>query len=729
MVSDHSTNEIALGPGMRRILKIGEAGGGRLTGLHQVTAPNLESISRRRTHLWSVTLFLLISAVSILTLALIAGFIDFPFVSSKTVMFISIVGLVILFSFYAFRKEIELRSLTRDVVDEQMLATALANTIREAQLVAEGGDDFHTRVDPNQMVEAMLDSCVELLGGMGGSVMLLQGEDELHTVASSGSSAARGATVAINEGIAGQVAASHEPVLVYGVFDWSHYRHEDEVSQPTSSMCVPLIDGDRLVGVLNLNAAPERTFTKRHLRAMSVFGGQAGKAIARAQAGEFQRRRHERSGLRVMHDPLTGLPNRALFFDRVGNALARRRPPGHAVVVLFLDLDDFKRVNDSLGHAAGDQVLIALAERLRASVRMGDSVAHFGGDEFAILLDASDAEEASAAAKRILNDLNKPFPLEGREVRFTASVGIALEFSTDIGAEDVVRNALMALHNAKSKGKGQVAVFEQSMHSSALDRLDLEHDLRHALEEQGLDVYFQPLMHIPDMTVHGFEALVRWHHPQKGLVSAMSFVPLAEEAGLQPSIDRMVLQRTCAEVVELNAGIFAGKPAAAHVNISPSSLNEADFVPNLAADIRNSGIEPGQLVLEITESVIMHDMEQAASKLRAIKSLGVRLALDDFGTGYSSLSYLRRFPVDVVKIDKIFVDEIEHDNGAAALVQAILRLGRGLSFEVVAEGIETEGQMNSLVELGCGYGQGYFLARPLSTTELRKFLSGIKQVS
>jgi EAL domain-containing protein (putative c-di-GMP-specific phosphodiesterase class I) len=206
-------------------------------------------------------------------------------------------------------------------------------------------------------------------------------------------------------------------------------------------------------------------------------------------------------------------------------------------------------------------------------------------------------------------------------------------------------------------------------------------------------------------------------------------VPLAEEAGLQPLIDRMVLQRTCAKVVELNEGVLAGLPAAAHVNLSPTSLNEPDFVANLSADIAASGLEPSQLVLEITESVIMHDMEQAASKLRAVKSLGVRLALDDFGTGYSSLSYLRRFPVDVVKIDRMFVDEIEKDDGAAALVQAILRLGKGLSFEVVAEGIETEAQMMRLVELGCFYGQGYFLARPLSSTELSKFLSGIRRAS
>ncbi len=516
---------------MTQSQKNGDSVAGRITGLSDANAPNLEAISKRRLQLWSLTLFLMVSAVSILALGLVATLIEFPFLSSKTLMFLGIVVLIILFSVYAFKKEQELRSLTEAVVDEQVLATALANTVREAQLFAEGGDEIHGRADLNQMVDAMLDSCLELVGGQGGSIMLLQGEDELHTVASSGKSAARGAKVPISEGIAGQVAASHEPMLIMGVFHWKHYTEDDEATQPACAMCVPLLDGDRLIGVLNLNATPKRIYSERHLRTMSVFGKQAGKAIARAQAGEFQRRRGDRGGLRVMHDPLTGLPNRALLFDRVGNALARRRPPGHAVVVLFLDLDDFKRVNDSLGHAAGDQVLIALAERLRASVRMGDSVAHFGGDEFAILLEASDADEATAAANRILGDLNQPFPLEGRDVRFSASVGIALEHSSDVDAEEVVRNALMALHNAKAKGKGQVAVFEQSMQSSALDRLDLEHDLRTALDDKGLDVYYQPLMHIPDMTVHGFEALVRWHHPQKGLVSAMNFVPLAEEAG------------------------------------------------------------------------------------------------------------------------------------------------------------------------------------------------------
>jgi diguanylate cyclase (GGDEF)-like protein len=580
------------------------------------------------------------------------------------------------------------------------------------------------------MLDTVLDAAVDHLGAEAGSIMLLDpATDELTTACAVGASAASNARVAIDEGIAGHVAATREPLLLAGTFQWRNYRTDDDATRPSSAMCVPLFDSGELVGVLNLNAERERPFGEHHLRAVSRYGAAAGSAIARARRGDEQRLPSDIARHQAMHDPLTGLPNRTLFLDRVGNAIVRRRPEGRAVVVLLLDLDDFKRVNDSLGHTAGDHVLMALAERLRCSVRAGDSVAHFGGDEFAILLEAADSGEATNAAQRILGDLAKPFPIEGREVRFSASVGIALVHGGDVRGEEVVRRAVTALHSAKAKGKGQLALFEPSMHASALDRLDLEHDLRNALDDQGLDVYFQPLMRIPDLSVHGFEALVRWHHPKKGLVSAMSFVPLAEEAGLQPLIDRMVLQRTCAKIVELNAGVLAGMPASAHVNLSPTTLNEPDFVSNMAEDIRDAGLEPSQLVLEITESVIMHDMDQAASKLRAIKSLGVRLALDDFGTGYSSLSYLRRFPVDVVKIDRMFVDEIEKDDGAAALVQAILRLGTGLSFEVVAEGIETEVQMQRLVELGCHFGQGYFLARPLSSSELSKFLSGIRQVS
>jgi len=702
-------------------------GNGRITGLTSVEAPNLESIAKRRLQLWAMTLFLFVFTVSVLSLVLFWDRVTLDVSSPRVLTFIGIVLLAVLFSAYTIAKEFQLLTSTRELMDEHILAAALTNSLRETNVLIESGKEINIGLDLDQVLETILGCSLDLLDGQGSSIMLMCSEDELRTVCSKGQSSANGARVNLHNGVAGQVAATHEAVLVNGRFNWGHYRHDHEENRPSSALSIPLTNGGDLIGVLNVNAKPDREYSQRDLRAMSRFGEQAGAAIAHVQAYEAQRQFAPATNYQAFHDPLTGLPNRSLLLDRVANALTRRRPPGNAVVLLFLDLDDFKRVNDSLGHSAGDQVLIALAERLRSSIRAGDSVAHFGGDEFAILLEASDADEAKMAAERILSDLSKPFALEGREVRFTASIGIALEPSSDGRPEELMRNAFTALHAAKERGKGQVAIFEQSMHSTALSRLDLENELRHAVEHKGLEVYFQPLLDLEDLSVHGFEALVRWNHPERGVVAAVSFVPLAEEAGLQPEIDRMVLQQTCAKVKELNSGIFAANPVAAHVNLSPNTIREPDFVANLASDLVNSGLEPEQLVLEITEGVMMHDVEQAARKLRAIKSLGVRLALDDFGTGYSSLSYLRSFPVDVVKIDKIFVDEIEHDRGASALVQAILSLGLGLTFEVVAEGIETQEQLESLLDLGCQYGQGYLLARPLSVPQLNVFLDHIRQ--
>jgi diguanylate cyclase (GGDEF)-like protein len=700
-----------------------QPGRGHVTNLTSFETPTLEMIAKRRLQLWAMTLILLVSSVAILSLVLFWGNSELSFFAARGIVYLGVVVLVVLFGAYAIGKELDLRALTEELMDERVLAAALTNSLREANALIESGGDSKVRLNVEQVLDTILNCSMDLLDGHSGSIMLMHSETELRTACSSGNGPARGARVGLSEGIAGQVAATREPVLVVGIFNWEHYETEEH--RPASAICVPLLARDNLIGVLSINAKTDRKYSERDLRAMSLFGEQAGAAIESARAHEAKRKDVDQGNYQAMHDPLTGLPNKALLLDRVGNSLARRRPPGHAAVLMFLDLDDFKRVNDSLGHAAGDEVLVALAERLVKSVRSGDSVAHFGGDEFAILLEAKDPEEATAAAKRILGDLAKPFPLEGREVKFTASVGIAMAKTNEMAPEELMRNAITALHTAKERGRAEIAIFEESMHSSALSRLDLEQELRHAVENKGLDVYFQPLMNLSDLTVHGFEALVRWIHPEKGVISAFHFIPLAEDAGLTPKIDRMVLQRTCAKVRELNNTIFANHPAAAHVNLSPTSIRQPDFVKNLARDLAESGLNPEHLVLEITEGVMMQDVEQAASRLRAIKSLGVKLALDDFGTGYSSLSYLRTFPVDVVKIDKLFVDEIETDVGASALVQAILRLGLGLTFEVVAEGIETQEQMKSLLDLGCLYGQGYYLAHPLSSPDLAKFLEKV----
>ena len=693
---------------------------GHIKGLTTQETPTLETIARRRLQLWTMALVLLVSIAAVLSLVLFWGNSELSFSATPGIVYLGVVVLVMLFGAYAISKEFSLRTLTEELMEERVLAAGLTNSLREADVQMNSGRDARVRLSFEQVLDTILNCSMDLLEGRSGSIMLLHSDNELRTVCSTGDTAARGARVGLNDGIAGKVAASREPVLVLGIFDWAHY--ESDLQRSASAICVPLVAEDELVGVLNVNAKPQRKYTENDLRALSHFGQRAGAAIEAARIYRAQPPLGSQGRYQVMHDPLTGLPNRELLLDRVANSIARRRPPGHAAVLMFLDLDDFKRVNDSLGHSAGDQVLIALADRLVKSVRSGDSVAHFGGDEFAILLEAKESSEATDAAQRILEDLEKPFSIEDREVTFTASVGIAISKSSEMRPEELMRNAFTALHTAKERGRAEIAVFEESMHHSAMNRLDLEQELRQAVESGGLDVYFQPLLKLSDLSVYGFEALVRWIHPEKGVISAFNFIPLAEEAGLLPVIDRMVLRRTCTTVRELNRTVFAAKPAAAHVNLSPTSIRQPDFVSNLTTDLTETKLDPKHLVLEITESVMMHDIDQAASKLRAIKSMGVRLALDDFGTGYSSLSYLRSFPVDVVKIDKFFVDEIETDQGATALVQAILRLGLGLTFEVVAEGIETQGQMKSLVDLGCRYGQGYYLAHPLSTPELTEFL-------
>ena len=697
-----------------------QPGRGHIKGLTTLETPTLETIASRRLQLWTMALVLLVSIAAVLSLVLFWGNSELSFSVTPGIVYLGVVVLVMLFGAYAISKEFSLRTLTEELMEERVLAAGLTNSLREADVQMNSGRDAKVRLSFEQVLDTILSCSMDLLEGGSGSIMLLHSDNELRTVCSTGDTAARGARVGLNDGIAGKVAASREPVLVLGIFDWAHY--ESDLQRSASAICVPLVAEDELVGVLNVNAKPHRKYTENDLRALSHFGQRAGAAIEAARIYRAQPPLGSQGRYQVMHDPLTGLPNRELLLDRVANSIVRRRPPGHAAVLMFLDLDGFKRVNDSLGHSAGDQVLIALADRLVKSVRSGDSVAHFGGDEFAILLEAKEPSEATEAAQRILEDLEKPFSIEDREVTFTASVGIAISKSSEMRPEELMRNAFTALHTAKERGRAEIAVFEESMHHSAMNRLDLEQELRQAVENGGLDVYFQPLLKLSDLSVYGFEALVRWIHPEKGVISAFNFIPLAEEAGLLPVIDRMVLRRTCTTVRELNRTVFAARPAAAHVNLSPTSIRQPDFVSNLTTDLTETKLDPKHLVLEITESVMMHDIDQAASKLRAIKSLGVRLALDDFGTGYSSLSYLRSFPVDVVKIDKFFVDEIETDQGATALVQAILRLGVGLTFEVVAEGIETQGQMRSLVDLGCLYGQGYYLAHPLSTPELTEFL-------
>ena len=414
----------------------------------------------------------------------------------------------------------------------------------------------------------------------------------------------------------------------------------------------------------------------------------------------------------AFHDPLTSLANRPLFNDRVEHALNVRRPNGRGIAILLLDLDRFKTINDSLGHGTGDELLVAVGDRIVRCLGPGDTAARLGGDEFVILLEnVAELNEATGLATRIIEALSAPFELSGREVSIRASVGIVLHRSGAITADDLVRNADAAMYAAKSSGTGTWRVFEAAMHHAAVERLELEAQLRGAIDRDELVVHYQPIVALADDELVGFEALVRWQHPDRGLVPPMEFVPIAEDTGFIIPLGTWVLDRACASASCWPARAN-GEPLQISVNLSARQLFDAHLVDTVRSIVTRHGLEAGQLTLEITESVLMEDTDLAVLQLNALKQLGVQIAIDDFGTGYSSLSYLRSFPVDVLKIDKSFTDSVAIDVEGAGFVQAILRLAQVLRVTTVAEGIEHEAQAVRLRELGCDLAQGFYFGRP-----------------
>ena len=424
----------------------------------------------------------------------------------------------------------------------------------------------------------------------------------------------------------------------------------------------------------------------------------------------------------AFHDELTGLANRALFLDRVQHAVARRGRTAAPTTVLYLDLDGFKKVNDSLGHAAGNELLTRVAGRLVAALRGGDTIARLGGDEFAVLLDPLTPETAVAdIAARVLAAVAAPFTIAGREARVGASIGIAAH-RADATADDLLRDADAAMYVAKNAGRGRVARFDPEMHRRAVERLDLETDLRHAAARGELRVVYQVLCDLATGAVRGVEALVRWEHPRLGPVPPSAFVPVAEETGDIASIGRWVLVQACRQLRTWQAELGPAAPEYVSVNASGRQLEADEFVDDVRAALDEAGLAPGALTLELTESTIMRDAGAALGRLQALKALGVQLAIDDFGTGYSSLSYLRQFPVDVLKIDKSFVDGVTSSSGSAALVRTIVGLGESLQLHLVAEGIEHPEQRAALQALGCAVGQGYLLGRPAPAEHLTALL-------
>jgi diguanylate cyclase (GGDEF)-like protein len=417
---------------------------------------------------------------------------------------------------------------------------------------------------------------------------------------------------------------------------------------------------------------------------------------------------------RALHDALTGLPNRTLFLDRLQKALDHSHRDRELRAVLFMDLDHFKVVNDSLGHEAGDKLLITVARRLQACLRPGDSAARLGGDEFTVLLDGvADVGDTIRVAGRIIEALGAPIEIGGRQIFVGTSVGISLSEGVDREPNLLLRNADVALYKAKKKGKARCEVFNPDMHDEALRRLELENDLRYAIEGRQLRIYYQPKVLLSSGRIVGMEALVRWEHPERGLILPGEFIPLAEETGLIVPLGLWMLRETCRQAREWQIRHPAASSLVTSVNLSVKQFQEPTLAQKLAEILRETGLDPHCLQLEITESVVADDVRYAVGLLLELKELGVQLAIDDFGTGYSSLASLRQFPLDDLKIDKMFVDGLGKSPEDTAIVQLVIDLAHAVSMRAVAEGVRTLEQLRQLQNMGCDQAQRYYFFEPL----------------
>jgi diguanylate cyclase (GGDEF)-like protein len=578
-------------------------------------------------------------------------------------------------------------------------------------------------VELDEAHRRLLATTVSLLEARAGSVMVLDG-GTVRVAFAEGLGCSAGDVYDAGSGVVGRAVITGEPLLVPGELlvegrGWLG-------PAPHGAMSVPLFRGDAVIGVLNATAGETHPFDDDDLAALSAAGQLLTSLLAR--------RPHVRGGeggavpsdsLQGRDDAVTGLANRELFTERVNRALHRASATaGPGIAVLLVDLDDFKRVNDSWSHATGDELLRAVAQRLDSAVRDSDTVARLSGDEFAVLVEGvADPEEAVVAAERLREVLSPPFTISGRAMRIKASFGVVVSTPETSGLDDMLHDADIALFFAKTGGKDRCTLFEEEMQRSIQERVELEADLGRAVERNELVLHYQPIFALETGRINGFEALVRWQHPEKGMLAPDRFIPMAEETGMIVAIDRWVLLAACTQgKAWQDAYPNGGEPLQVGVNLSVRQLEHDSVVDTVALALEVSGLAPEHLTLEITESFVLQDESESARRLALLRELGVRIAIDDFGTGYASLSYLRRLPVDILKVDRSFVDGLGRTPEDTALVRAILRMATSLNLGVTAEGVETQAQLSELKMLGCSSAQGYHFSHPLPSPDFDEML-------
>jgi diguanylate cyclase (GGDEF)-like protein/PAS domain S-box-containing protein len=516
---------------------------------------------------------------------------------------------------------------------------------------------------------------------------------------------------------AGYTLETDGPVIVA---DWKEERRFSR--SPTlaeidvrSGATVPIRGSEATFGVLGVQSRTVREFSAEDINFLQSVAHVVASAIQRS--GAEREMRHQ-----ALHDPLTGLPNRNLFTDRLAHALELARRHGSQVAVLFGDLDQFKLVNDSLGHEAGDELLRAVAPRINGVLRDADTIARFGGDEFAILVEEVASElDATRVAERIQGALGEPFVLRGRDHFVSATLGIAIG-SAEVSPEALIRDADAAMYRAKERGRGTYELFDEVMRARAHDHLRIENDMQRALERDEFEVHYQPVIELESMTVSGVEALVRWNHPERGMLAPAAFIQIAEESGMIDRIGAWVLERACRDAVTWQPSNGSGRPIGISVNLSVRQISNPAMVETVSSVIECSGIASELVSLEITESALLDDTDATLATLARLKRLHVGLVLDDFGTGFSSLGYLQRFDFDALKLDRAFISRLVTDPGDAAIVGAVTKMAKALGLEVVAEGVETDEQLERIRNLGCRFAQGFLFSRPLPISEFTELL-------